>query len=116
MIGLLLVFGVAGATCEHSAQDRVVSICETFCHCMSPPTDLAQEQCNTTCIGDASGAGVQITDACTSCITAHADRCGTVMQDCEQICNFNTNPPPPPPVDFPDGGVLVDSMTTVDAF
>lgn len=91
----LLALALGVTACESTPAERLNAACTVFCGCELPPVPSQQDACIEQCV--AQGLGVNISEECTSCITAHADACSEIEPDCEPICD------PPDPIDDPVG-------------
>ena len=87
---------VLGA-CAPTEQERTEQTCTVFCGCMAPPLPALQKQCMAECTMEFDAS--RFSDECIACITANGDRCATLEQLCEPICD------PPQPDPFADAGV-----------
>lgn len=96
---LLFSIVVVLGACAPTGQERTEQTCTVFCGCMAPPLPALQESCMAECREELDAS--RLSDACVDCITQHGDRCASLEQLCEPICD-------PPQEDDPfivDAGV-----------
>jgi hypothetical protein len=95
-----LLFSVVVVTlgaCAPTEQERAEQTCSAICGCMAPPLPALQDQCMAECRMDFDSS--RLSDQCIDCISANSDRCATLVQTCEPICD------PSEPDPFFDAGV-----------
>jgi len=98
----LLCFIALLAACDSTPEERLAAACTTFCGCEVAPLPSQQEECVGECVQD--GDFLVLSEACTDCITAHANSCATLEFDCEPICDPGPDPIPEDPPFIDAGG------------
>jgi len=72
------------AACTQTVADEAVSVCEPLCRCAEVPLPAVQTECTTGCI--AQFERTPFGAACSACVVAHANRCTTLITDCDPVC------------------------------
>ena len=70
--------------CAQTVADNAVRACEPLCQCAQVPLPGVQRDCTTACITQFERS--PLSEACTACIADHADRCTTLLEDCNSFC------------------------------
>ena len=81
------VFGVVALLvgCTASVRDEAFSFCAPFCECIEIPLPSAQRSCNSSC--RLAFQRTPLSEDCTLCVIDHADRCTTLIEDCNPVCS-----------------------------
>lgn len=82
-LGLVFV-----AACAQSLVDDAQTFCTQACRCLDSPLPAQQAECNSQCVADFEDAPLDA--LCVQCVTAHAQHCSTLVDDCGPFCNSAT--------------------------
>ena len=82
-IGLLAVL----AACTETPADKAITVCEPLCRCVEA-LPAAQHECTASCITQFERD--PLPQACVACVIEHADRCTTLLDDCDSPCTVFT--------------------------
>jgi hypothetical protein len=91
-IGLALV----SSACETTPEEKALQACSVLCNCMEAPLPAVQDRCVAKCT-DELDVG-DLSEQCIACVTANSDKCATLQNVCEPLCD-------PPQTGFPDAGI-----------
>lgn len=72
------------AACTQTVADEAISVCEPLCRCADVPLPAEQRECTATCI--AQFERTPLGAACAACVVEHANRCTTLITDCDPVC------------------------------
>ena len=79
-IGLMALL----AACTQTVADEAISACAPLCRCTDVPLPAEQRTCTATCTKQFEQNPPS--DACVTCVVEHANRCTTLMDDCNPVC------------------------------
>jgi hypothetical protein len=96
-VWLAIALAISVAACDAPPDAEARLLCTTVCRCIEAPLPSIQDQCVEQCVrsGDIDNAS----QVCSECIFTHADRCGSLIADCDPLCD---RPRPDPTGDNPD--------------
>jgi hypothetical protein len=77
-----IVLALAG--CTATVADQALGVCQALCHCSDTPLPGEQRACISVC--SAQFEMNPLGDACAACVVEHAQRCTTLLSDCETLC------------------------------
>lgn len=83
-IGLVVVL----AACTQTVADQAVTFCHPLCRCIDIPLPGEQRECVDGCIQLFERD--PLASSCVDCVLEHADRCPTLLDDCNPICSQNS--------------------------
>lgn len=70
--------------CTQTVQDEARGVCQVLCDCTTAPLPAARTECNTKCVGQFSSN--PLPELCVECVLEHQNRCSTVEDDCNPLC------------------------------
>ena len=80
----LVIGGVALGACTPTLTDEATEVCYPLCRCQDVPLPAEQRACTASCA--AQFVQHPPSEACVSCVVAHADRCTRLREDCTPAC------------------------------
>jgi hypothetical protein len=84
---IAIAWVVVLAGCAQTVIDNAIRTCQPLCGCAVSPLPSAQQDCNASC--EMAFERTPLPELCIQCITAHADRCATLFDDCDTACSTN---------------------------
>ena len=72
------------AACTQTVADEAISVCAPLCRCIDVPLPDVQRECTATCTTQFEQGPLGA--ACATCIVGHANRCTTLITDCDPVC------------------------------
>jgi hypothetical protein len=84
---LVVLFFVLTA-CTVPPEQRAHDVCTAFCDCVEIATPQV-DACVADCVPDLG----TVSDDCLTCVYSHSQMCGTIFDDCTDMC---TSPQPTP--------------------
>ena len=85
---LAIGFLVLLAACTQTLADEALSVCAPLCRCIDVPLPSEQRACTAGCITQFERTPLD--EGCTACLTAHTNRCTTLLDDCRSVCGQAT--------------------------
>jgi len=79
----IAVLAVVAACAQSVAEDALI-VCRPLCRCIDSPLPGEQQSCTADCMTQFTRG--PLGDACIACVVEHADRCGTLLDDCSPVC------------------------------
>jgi len=72
------------AACTQSIAEDAFSVCRPLCRCTESPLPAEQQSCTAGCM--TQFARGPLGEPCIACVVEHADRCTTLLEDCNPVC------------------------------
>src|SRR5262245_41155672 len=98
-VWLLIVGAIALGACDPSPEAQAQLLCTTLFECLATPLPGTQRDCVQECLSDDDITNVP--QVCAECVFTHADRCASLLNDCNSVCGG----PEPGGGPVPDAGV-----------
>lgn len=71
--------------CTTSPADNAARFCQPACQCFEAPLPSLQRDCNAACVEEF--VRDPLPELCVACVEEHADRCATLVDDCDADCS-----------------------------